>query len=81
MTEIQKQLWNKLPVNGDWVKRDDMDDEKGYKHRVGDFQRSLSWLHKRQLIELEFRDDGQYMRRKTIQEIQQIPLNILNKKR
>lgn len=81
MTENQKILWDKLPSNGEWVKRDDMDDEKGYIHRSGHFQRALSWLHDRQMIELEFRGDVQYMRRKTIQEIQQIPLHILNKKR
>lgn len=80
MTEITKKLWDRLPV-GEWVKRDDMDDEKGYTHRVGHFQRSLSWLFTRKMIELEFREGIQYMRRKTMAEIQQIPLHILNKKR
>jgi hypothetical protein len=80
MTDIQKQLWDRLPV-GEWVKRDDMDDELNDRHRTGHFQRSLSWLYNRQMIELEFRDGVQYMRRKTMAEIQQIPLEILNKKR
>lgn len=80
MTDNQKKLWDKLPV-GEWVKRDDMDDEKGCHNRSGHFQRALSWLYDRQMIELEFRGGVQYMRRKTIQEIQQIPLHILNKKR
>lgn len=80
MTENQKYLWDKLPV-GEWVKRDDMDFELNARHRFGHFQRALSWLADRQMIELEFRDGTQYMRRKTIAEIQRIPLNILNKKR
>jgi len=80
MTEIQKKLWDKLPI-GEWVKRDDMDGELNARHRWGHFQRTLSWLHDRQMIELEFRDGVQYMRRKTMAEIQQIPLEILNKKR
>ena len=84
MTEIQKKLWDRLPV-GEWVIRDDMDDELNDRHRSGDFQRSLSWLADRELIELEFRGEVphrvQYMRRKNIEEIQQIPLEIFNKKR
>ncbi len=80
MTDNQKQLWDKLPI-GEWVKREDMDWEAKLWNRSGHFQRALSWLADRQMIELEFRDGTQYMRRKTIQEIQQIPLHILNKKR
>lgn len=80
MNEIQKKLWDRLPI-GEWVIRGDMDDELNDRHRIGHFQRALSWLHERELIELEFRDGVQYMRRKTIDEIQKIPLDVYNKKR
>ena len=80
MTENQKYLWDKLPI-GEWVERNKMDFELNAINRCGHFQGALSWLHKRQLIELEFRDGIQYMRRKTIDEIQKIPLKVLNQKR
>jgi hypothetical protein len=80
MTDNQKYLWDKLPI-GEWVKRDDMDFELNAIHRHGHFQRALSWLFDREMIELEWRDGTQYMRRKTIDEIQKIPLDVYNKKR
>ncbi len=80
MTEYQKKLWNSLPV-GEWIERDTIDWDNRYGGRSGTFQRSISWMYKRQLIELKFFGDGkQYVRRKTIEEIQQIPLNIFKGK-
>lgn len=81
MTVYQLKLWNKLPV-GQWVDRDEMDWDITRFGRSGTFQRALSWMYNRQLIELKFIGPGkQQMRKKTIEELQEIPINIFKGKK
>lgn len=66
MTSIQKAFYNELPI-GEWVVRND------YQFRNGqsrwNWQLSLTHWMKHNLVELEFRGDVQYIRRKPTSEL------------
>jgi hypothetical protein len=66
MTDIQKKFYSELPI-GEWVKRDD------YQYRNGNlrwnWQLSFTRWRKHNLVEIEFRDGEQYIRRKPTSEL------------